>query len=90
MALSAARLRGEILMRRPSPTRDAQRDEIMKMIFSKTGFASEIARQLGVTPQNVAAWNRVPAHHVKEVARLIKMSPSQIRPDVFGQPKRPA
>lgn len=76
-------MRGEI-MRRSSPRRDAERDHVMKFIFSKPGFASVIARHLKVTHQNVAAWNKVPPHHVMAVASLIEMTPEQIRPDIFG------
>jgi hypothetical protein len=75
-------MRGEI-MRRSSPRRDAERDAVMKMIFSKPGFASVIARHLDVSHQNVAAWNKVPAHHVLDIAPLIEMSPEEIRPDIF-------
>ena len=79
-------MRGKI-MKRSSPRRDAQRDHVMRMIFSKPGFASVIARHLKVTHQNVAAWNKVPAHHVMDIAPLIKMSPKRIRPDIFGKPE---
>ena len=87
-AVEAARfMRGEI-MRRSSERRDAQRDHVMKMIFSKPGFASVIARHLNVSHQNVAAWNKVPAHHVLDIAPLIEMEPEQIRPDIFSRKRR--
>jgi hypothetical protein len=86
--VEAARfMRGEI-MRRSSPRRDAQRDHVMKFIFSKPGFASVIARHLKVTPQNVASWNQVPAKHARALAPLIEMEVEQIRPDIFGPPRR--
>jgi hypothetical protein len=56
----------------------------MRLIFSQRGLASEIARHLNVSPQNVGNWNRVPVHHVKAIAPLINKSPEQIRPDIFG------
>jgi hypothetical protein len=56
----------------------------MKMIFSKPGMASVIARHLNCTHANVAAWNRVPPHHVMAVAPLVEMTPEEIRPDIFG------
>ena len=80
-------MRGEV-MRRSSPRRDAQRDHVMKMIFSKPGFAGLIAKHLKVTHQNVASWNKVPPHHVLDIAPLIEMTPEEIRPDVFGKRKR--
>jgi hypothetical protein len=71
-------------MRRSSPRRDAQRDHVMKLIFSKPGLAAVIARHIGCTHANVAAWNRVPPHQVMKIAPLIEMSPEEIRPDIFG------
>jgi hypothetical protein len=80
-------MRGEI-MRRSSPTRDAQRDEIMRMIYSKPGFSRVLAKHLGVTPSSMSAWNRVPARFVLDIAPLIEMTPEQIRPDVFSRTRR--
>jgi hypothetical protein len=60
----------------------------MRLIFSQRGLASEIARHLKVSPQNVAAWNKVPVHHVRAIAPLIGKRPDQIRPDIFGEVKR--
>jgi DNA-binding transcriptional regulator YdaS (Cro superfamily) len=80
-------MRGPVL-RRSSLKRDSQRDHVMKLIFSKPGFASVIAAHLGVTHQNVSAWNKVPPHHVMKVAPLIEMTPEEIRPDIFGPKKR--
>lgn len=74
-------------MRRPSP-RDAERDRIMRLIFKTRGLASEIARHLNVSPQNIGGWNRVPVHHVRAIAPLIGKTPAQIRPDIFGGESR--
>jgi Bacterial toxin YdaS len=71
-----------------SANRNDRRDAIMRSIFAKDGFATEIAKHLGVTHQNVSAWNRVPAHHVLEVAEMLDMTPEQIRPDVFSRRRR--
>jgi hypothetical protein len=72
-----------------SKSRDDQRDVVMRMVFSKPGFASEIAKHLRVTPQNVSNWKRVPVHHVHTIAPLLGLTPEQIRPDIFRpSPKR--
>ena len=71
-----------------STNRDEQRDAVMRMIFAKPGFASAIAKKLGVTHQNVSSWNKVPPHHVQEMSILLDMTPEQIRPDIFGQKER--
>ena len=82
-------MRGEI-MRRSSPKRNAERDKIMKMIYSKPGFAGVLAKHLGIAPQSMSAWNRVPAQYVLDIAPLIERTPEQIRPDVFKKRERQA
>jgi len=68
--------------------RDDQRDEVMRKIFAKPGFAADVARALDVTHQNVSSWNRVPAHHVISVGKLLRMKPEKIRPDIFGSKRK--
>ena len=87
ITLARRYMRGEI-MRRSSPRRDAERDDIMRFIFSKPGFAGVIAKALGVSPQSVSAWNRVPAQFVLDIAPLIQKTPEQIRPDVFSSKRK--
>jgi hypothetical protein len=74
--------------RERTKARDAKRDAVMRLIFSQPGFAMVVAKQLGVTHQNVSQWNRVPPHHVQTVAELLDMSPEQVRPDIFKRGKR--
>jgi len=74
--------------RERTKARDAKRDAVMRLIFSQPGFAMVVAKQLGVTHQNVSQWNRVPPHHVLAVADLLDMNPEQIRPDIFRKAKR--
>jgi hypothetical protein len=74
--------------RERTKTRDVDRDAVMRLVFSKPGYASEVARHLGIKPQAVGQWNRVPPHHVLAVAELLDMSPEQIRPDIFKRGKR--
>lgn len=87
-SVAARRFMAGEIMRRSSPQRDAERDAVMKMIFSKPGFASLIARHLKVSHQNVAAWNKVPAHHVLDIAPLIEMTAEEIRPDIFARRRK--
>lgn len=50
------------------------------------GSKAAIARHLGITPQTMTRWRRVPAHHVMAVVELVEgqVTPRQLRPDVFG------
>jgi DNA-binding transcriptional regulator YdaS (Cro superfamily) len=65
-------------------------DAVVRAIRAKRGLPARIARHLGIKPQAVLQWGRVPAEHVVEIADLVGMSPSQIRPDVFKRVKRRA
>jgi hypothetical protein len=78
-------MRGEV--GRSSERRDAQRDHVMRLIFSKFGFGSVVAKHIGLSPQAVAAWDRVPPKYVMAVSELIGMEPERIRPDIFGKRK---
>lgn len=51
--------------------------------------ASAIARELGITPQAVGQWERVPAGRVLEVERVTGVSRSDLRPDLYppSEPK---
>ena len=68
--------------------RDAKRDAVMQMVFAKPGFATIIAKELGLTHQAVSAWRSVPPQHVLRVSPLLGLSPEQIRPDIFKRPRK--
>lgn len=67
------------------PDRSQHRDEIMQMIYARAGYAAAVAKHVGVSPQTISAWRRVPAHHVLDIAPLLELTPEEIRPDVFGK-----
>jgi DNA-binding transcriptional regulator YdaS (Cro superfamily) len=58
--------------------------DVLDVIFSRVGSASELARQLGITPAAVLQWDKVPASRVLEVERISGVSRHDVRPDVFG------
>jgi hypothetical protein len=80
-------MRGEI-MKRSGERRNSQRDHVMRLIFSKPGFAKVVAAHVGLTLQAVAAWDRVPAKYVQAVSQLVGIEPEQIRPDIFLRPHK--
>ena len=69
-------------------SRHDQRDDVMKVICSKWGQASAVAEHLGIKPQAVSQWNRVPAQYVVDLAPLLGMKPEEIRPDIFKPRKK--
>ena len=55
-------------------------------VLELSGGKSALARALGVTPQAVQAWSRVPADRVLAVEAIVsgKVTRHEMRPDVFG------
>jgi len=61
---------------------EARRDAVMRRAVAE-GLARAIASEVGLTYQAVQQWKRVPAKHVMPLVSLLKLSPEEIRPDVF-------
>lgn len=59
------------------------RDQILNELFVKDGMILKIADGIGISPQAVGKWNRVPAERVVEVARITRVSKSRLRPDLY-------
>lgn len=53
-------------------------------IIAAAGGPSALARQLGIKPQGISQWRRVPPERVLEVERITGISRYQIRPDIYG------
>ena len=63
----------------------AKIDPTMRLIRERRGMAARIAEACGIARGSVAEWQRVPAGRVLIVAKLLKISPKKIRPDIFGR-----
>lgn len=55
------------------------------------GGKSAAARQLGVSPQAVDQWKRIPIRHLFVLERLTGVSREELRPDLYlpPRPKKP-
>lgn len=56
----------------------------LEKAIAAVGSASELARQLGITPAAVLQWETVPILRVPEVERISGVSRHELRPDFFG------
>lgn len=56
------------------------------------GSAKELARRLGVTPQALSQWRKVPPGRVLAVERVTGINRSDLRPDLYPVevPRQPA
>lgn len=63
----------------------AQQIDPIQIIKESRGLAVRIAEECGIARTAVYQWKRVPVHRVKIVARILKLKPGQIRPDIFGR-----
>jgi DNA-binding transcriptional regulator YdaS (Cro superfamily) len=56
-------------------------DGLCKALESVGGFTA-LARLIGVTPQSVFGWQRVPAERLADVSRVTGVSAAELRPDL--------
>lgn len=46
------------------------------------GMTNKIAAECGVGASTVSGWDRIPDRHIRTVARVLEMSPADVRPDL--------
>lgn len=56
----------------------------LMVAITNVGTASELARQLGISPSAVLQWDEVPVRRVLDVERVTGVSRHQLRPDIYG------
>lgn len=52
--------------------------------IKKAGTAAALARCIGVTPQAIGQWDKVPINRVAAVEQATGISRYELRPDIFG------
>ena len=61
------------------------RDEALERAIVAAGGTATLARRLGVSPQAISQWQRVPAERVIEVSQATNgtVSRRELRPDIY-------
>jgi DNA-binding transcriptional regulator YdaS (Cro superfamily) len=64
-------------------SRRKPKDAGLAAAIAVVGKAFKLAEQIGVTPQAVASWKKVPWYRVLEIERITGVSRHVLRPDIY-------
>lgn len=59
-------------------------DQALTRAIKAVGTSKEFAKKIGVSPQAVSQWERVPVGRVLKVEAVTKVSRYRLRPDIYG------
>jgi DNA-binding transcriptional regulator YdaS (Cro superfamily) len=59
------------------------KDEALKRAIAAAGTGDKLATDLGITPQALSQWERVPHLRVLEVERITGVPRHELRPDLY-------
>jgi len=68
----------------------ADKDEALQRAIKQIGTSNEFAALLGVKPQAVSQWDRVPPLRVLDVERISGVPRHELRPDIYPPPAQGA
>ena len=67
------------------PTLERAKQALERAIIA-VGTAQELATRLGITPQALSQWDRVPPLRVLDVERATGVPRHELRPDMYPEP----
>lgn len=62
---------------------DDEREEGLLLAIKAAGGIRALARELGMSPQALSEWRRVPADRILQVEAVTKISRKKLRPDLY-------
>lgn len=65
-------------------------DSALQKVINLAGNRSKLARQLGIKPQAIQQWERVPVDRVLAIESITGISRHELRPDIYGDEARSA
>lgn len=61
----------------------AEKDQALEKAIDAAGTLQELASRIGVTPQAISQWEKVPPLRVLDVERATGISRQDLRPDIY-------
>lgn len=68
--------------------RMAPKDPSIQKAIEAAGTSKELARRLGITPQALSQWKRVPPLRALLVERVTGIPRHELRPDIYPAPSQ--
>ena len=65
-------------------------EDALEAAIRSVGSSQELARLVGVTPQAISQWRRVPAMRVLQVEAVSGIRRELLRPDIYPSDSTPA
>ena len=62
---------------------------VLEDVFRRVGSKTALADALGIRPQAINNWTRVPANRVRAVSDLTGIPDYVLRPDLYRKPSKP-
>jgi DNA-binding transcriptional regulator YdaS (Cro superfamily) len=64
------------------------RSEPLQEAILAAGSVTALARAIGIAPQAISQWERVPAERVLEVERVTRVPRGRLRPDLYPSERK--